>query len=188
MDADTTKAIQDAVNGAVTTAIKNTVTTAVNDAVQEGFKEDKKKKEEDEKKKFDPFRNAILFLAGLLAFCLSIIVGIFGTMSDFEKSQDDVLAGWLLGGVLAWISLAALAATVSMLILQVWKAVYFYRLNKGDHDWIGRVIQTLLMLGPLLLGAGAVYYYVRVGAVMMKVASITNDKLPSFMTALCSLF
>ena len=71
-----------------------------------------------DQKKHDPYRTTIHFLAGLIAFCLAVIVGTFSAFPDPPVDTRDVVYR-MLDGVLAWISITALVATVSVAIAQI---------------------------------------------------------------------
>lgn len=59
----------------------------------------------------------LLFLVGLLAFCLGILNGIFAVLDKVDKGPAKSL-----GYVLIWISISALVAVLSAIVLQIKKA------------------------------------------------------------------
>lgn len=133
--------------------------------------------------KFDPYRTAIFFIAGVLAFCLSVIVGIFAILPDYAKWKDAPFAH-MVGGVLAWISIAALSATICGGILQIMKRNYFADIDAGETGVkpTNEAI-SFLMVVPILPGAFAVSDCVRGGAVMLT----NSSSFPSLLDAIFKL-
>ena len=67
------------------------------------------------------------FLVGLIGFCLALMVAIFSTLHNFPAGSCNP-AYRMLGGVLVWISITALVATMCAVIAQLcW---HHYRSSK----------------------------------------------------------
>lgn len=132
-----------------------------------------------DQKRHDPCRTTIHFLAGLIAFCLAVIAGIFNAFPDPPADTGDVVYR-MLGGVLAWISIAALAATVCMAITQILK--YMHRKDAGAQDPNPATL-ALLMGIPTVCGVMAVAYCVRGGMAILH----GRTELPGLPDALCKL-
>lgn len=147
--------------------IKDAVTAAIKDAKEAGF---------------DPYRTTIYFLAGLIAFCLSVIVGIFNAFPDAPVDRISPTYR-VLGGVLAWISITALFATFCSLAAQILKYCYRVKQKQGmpAAPWWGWL--ALLMGLPALSGAIAVAYCVRAGVAILN----SETELPGMLDALCKL-
>jgi hypothetical protein len=132
-----------------------------------------------EQKGHDPYRTTIQFLAGLIAFCLAVIVGIFSAFPDPPVDATDVVYR-MLGGVLAWISITALVATISALITQILKRAHHEKPGAAGPPWWGL---ALLMSIPAGLGAMAVTYCVRGGAAILN----SDTGLIGFAEAICKI-
>ena len=65
------RSVQSAIQEKLQTALPDVVKGAILGAQQAA-----------DQKKHDPYRTTILFLAGLIAFCLAVIVGIFSAFPD----------------------------------------------------------------------------------------------------------
>lgn len=128
---------------------------------------------------FDPYRTTIHFLAGLIAFCLAIIAGIFNALPDAPVDTGHVVYR-MLGGVLAWISVTALVATFSALITQILKRAHRKTPSAEGPPWWGL---ALLMGVPAGLGAMAVAYCVRGGAAILN----GDTELVGMVEAICRL-
>ena len=74
-------------------------------------------------KSYDPYRTTIHFLIALIAFCLSVIVGLFNALPD-PPVCTYTLTYHMLGGVLAWISITAFVASVCAAVAQYLKHLY----------------------------------------------------------------
>lgn len=127
----------------------------------------------------DPYRTTIHFLAGLIAFCLAVIVGIFNAFPDPLVDASHVVYR-MFGGVLAWISITALVATFSALITQVLKRAHRKKPSAEGPPWWGL---ALLMGVPAGLGAMAVAYCVRGGAAILS----GDTDLVGMVEAICKL-
>lgn len=127
----------------------------------------------------DPYRTTIYFLAGLIAFCLAVITGVFNAFPDPPVNPGDVVTR-MLGGVLAWISITALVATGSMVFAQLFKNSYSKRPGaKEPND-----VRLWLLMGiPTLFGAVAVAYCVRGGMALLH----GDAELIGLLDALCKL-
>jgi hypothetical protein len=112
----------------------------------------------------DPFRLAVLFLGGLIGFCLALLVPVFSTLHDFQADACNP-AYRMLGGVLAWISIAALVATVGALIAQLCR--YAYRLGRFRNPACVTGMLILLMGTPVIPGAIAVGYCILGGSAIL---------------------
>lgn len=123
-----------------------------------------------ERRAHDPYRTTIHFLAGLIAFCLAVIVGVFSALPDPPVSPAP-LVHRLLGGVLAWIAVAALVATACAAVAQYRKHLYRARQDSTPSPETPRKWPLTLMLLPVAPGAMAVAYCVGSGLAML------NDNL-----------
>ncbi|MHB1093778.1 hypothetical protein [Thiobacillus sp.] len=130
-------------------------------------------------KKRDPYRTTIYFLAGLIAFCLAVITGIFNAFPDPPADTGDVVYR-MLGGVLVWISITALVATVCMAAVQILK--YRHRKDASTQDPDTSTL-ALLMGIPTFFGAIAVSYCVRGGMAVLH----GGTELVGLLDALCRL-
>ncbi len=130
----------------------------------------------------DPYRQVMLFLAALIAFCLSLMVVIFSTLHNFPAGSCNP-AYRMLGGVLVWISLAALVATVCALIAQLCRHHYQHHENAENAKWL-KTKMLLLMAPPVLLGAIAVGYTILGGAAILN----HSATLPGWWDALLSIW
>jgi len=140
------------------------------------------------RRRIDPYRPHLQFIAGLLGFCLAVIVGVLAALPKSEGSSFNVTIGGggasaagaasglnaaALGGVLAWISIAALAATVVALIVQISRGVRGKRerAHAGADPLAvsdGAVLALwLFCVVPIVPGAVAVAYCIRVGAALL---------------------
>ncbi|MGH7050497.1 MAG: hypothetical protein ACREE5_07615, partial [Acetobacteraceae bacterium] len=63
-------------------------------------------------RRHDPFRPLLQFLGGLIAFCLGIVVGVFAALPK-EGQKLLPISEATLGGVLTFISISALVATLA---------------------------------------------------------------------------
>lgn len=134
---------------------------------------------------YDPYRTTIHFLIALIAFCLSVIVGIFNALPD-PPVCTYTLTYRMLGGVLAWISITALIATFCAGFAQLRKSYLREHPKKSDGTdstpWKGE--RAALMLIPALFGTMTVIYCVGVGL------SILNNNLGPLKSAsvICKLW
>lgn len=130
-------------------------------------------------KKRDPYRTTIYFLAGLIAFCLAVITGIFNAFPAPPVDTGEVVYR-MLGGVLAWISITALVATVCMAVVQILK--YMHRKDDSTQDPATATL-ALLMGIPTVFGAIAVIYCVRGGVAVLH----GDTELIGLLDAVCKL-
>lgn len=119
-----------------------------------------------ERKSHDPYRTTLHFLAGLVAFCLAVIVGIVNALPDPPVATYP-MTHRLLGGVLAWIALTALVATVCAIGAQYRKHRYLALQNDDPPPKVPAGWPLALMLLPVLPGAMAVVYCVGCGLAML---------------------
>jgi hypothetical protein len=160
--------VQKAVQENLKTTLPDVVTAALKDAKQA---------------EFDPYRTTIFFLAGLIAFCLAVIGGIFNAFPDSPVDTSGVVYR-MFGGVLAWISITALVATVSALIAQLRKYLYRVKQRRGESPTDPRKQELALLMGvPTLFGAIAVAYCVRAGAAILN----GDTELIGMVEAICRL-
>ena len=139
---------------------------------------------EDRQGRLDPFRPYLQFLIGLITFALAILVGVFAALPK-EKEALATPFGAVLGGVLAWMSLAALVATLSAAIVQATKywhsrankrgIVPAFTARKGGWLW-------LAALAPVVPGFVAVLYCLRAGAAMLNGATSLQDSWAAFLS------
>ncbi|MBW8329804.1 MAG: hypothetical protein K0M48_11835 [Thiobacillus sp.] len=131
----------------------------------------------------DPYRTTIHFLAGAITFCLTLMVGIVNALPA-ERLAFCSPTYMMLGGVLAWISVAALLATICMAIAQTGKTACW---DKNSPDTLGGLLGKLkawlaapkgglllsLKLVPVFPAALAAGYLVLAGWAMRN-----NDAIP----------
>lgn len=119
-----------------------------------------------ERKAHDPYRTTLHFLAGLVAFCLAVIVGIVNALPDPPVATYP-MSHRLLGGVLAWIALTALIATVCAIGAQYRKHCYRALQKNDPPPKVPTGWPLALMLLPVFPGAMAVVYCVGCGLAML---------------------
>jgi hypothetical protein len=156
------------------------------------------------KRRIDPYRMHLQFLTGLIGFCLAVIVAVLAALPKSEAPSFNLTIGGgsaaasggatasvtvaALGGILAWIAIAALVATFAAFIVQVarcWRAVK--ERDQATPPPINAYCITALWVVawvPILPGAGAVIYCVRGGSALLNGASA----LAGFWPALRTLF
>lgn len=127
---------------------------------------------------YDPYRTTIHFLAGLVAFCLAVIVGIFNALPH-PPVCTYTLTYRMLGGVLAWMAITALVATFCAAFAQLRKS---HLREHPNPPWKGE--RATLMIVPALFGGMAVIYCVGAGL------AILNNNLGPLKTAsaICKLW
>jgi hypothetical protein len=128
-----------------------------------------------DEKPYDPYRTTLHFLAGLIAFSLAVIVGVFNALPD-PPVDTTYAAQRMLGGVLGWMAITALVATVAALFTQLLKNTY----RKAVAWWV----ELMLMGTPALSGAAAVVYCIRGGGSMAS----ARTELIGLGEALCTLW
>jgi membrane-associated protease RseP (regulator of RpoE activity) len=163
-----TEHMRQAVQGTLQTALPEVVKAAVLGTQQAAGQ-----------KKIDPYRTTIYYLAGLIAFCLAVITGIFNAFPDPPIDTGDVVYR-MLGGVLAWISITALVATVCMAVVQILKHMHRQDANAQGP---GTATLALLMGIPTFFGAMSVTYCVRGGMAVLH----GNTELIGLLEAFCKL-
>ncbi|MGH7077919.1 MAG: hypothetical protein ACREFU_07440 [Acetobacteraceae bacterium] len=106
-------------------------------------------------RRHDPFRPLLQFLVGLITFCLGILVGVFAALPK-EGQKLIPISEAMLGGVLTFISISALAAT---------RAAYRTAIARMARAESGFVKGLLWFIGfvAVAFGAVAVAYCVRGG-------------------------
>jgi hypothetical protein len=168
--------VSKAIAASVQTALQEKLAAAMPDVVAGSVKVALKSKSPSEE---DPYRTTFHFLGGLIAFCLAVIVGVFNA---FPAPPIDATSptNRVLGGVLAWMAIAALAATVNAAITQILKREYRRKPSEAGPPWWGL---ALLMGVPVLPGAMAVVYCVRAGAAILG----SDAELVSLAKAICTL-
>jgi len=175
-DPQVSNAITDSVQKAIQEKLKTALPDVVKGAVLGA-------QQATDQKAHDPYRTTIHFLAGLIAFCLAVIVGIFNAFPDPPIDTGSVVYR-MFGGVLAWISITALVATVSALIAQIRKYRYRVKQKRGDNPADPWKLELALLMGiPTLFGAIAVAYCVRGGAAILN----GDAELISMLKAICTL-
>jgi membrane-associated protease RseP (regulator of RpoE activity) len=120
--------VSNAITDSVQKAIQEKLQTALPDVVKGAVLG---AQQATDQKAHDPYRTTIHFLAGLIAFCLAVIVGIFNAFPDPPIDTGSVVYR-MFGGVLACISITALVATVSALIAQLRKYRYRVKQKRGQ--------------------------------------------------------
>ena len=139
---------------------------------------------EDRRDRLDPFRPYLQFLIGLITFALAILVGVFAALPKEKETLAAPFAA-MLGGVLAWMALAALVATVVAAIVQAtkyWHArpnkrgvVPEFTARKGGWLWV-------IVVLPIVPGFVAVLYCLRAGAAMLNGATTLEGAWAAFLS------
>ena len=127
----------------------------------------------------DPYRTTFHFLGGLIAFCLAVIVGVFNAFPAPPVDAGSPIIR-MLGGVLAWIAITALVATLSAGLTQLLKRAHRKKPGEADPPWW---VPGLLIGIPVLPGAMAVAYCVRAGATLLN----GDAELVGLAKAICTL-
>lgn len=133
---------------------------------------------------YDPYRTTFVFLKGLIAFCLALIVGIVNALPD-NAATFFSLTYRMLGGVLAWMAITALIATLCAAVAQGYKHYYFdAKQNNETPKPVTKPRLVLLMGLPILTGLMAVGFCVAAG-----IAMLNNNAWPAGLkSALCLLW
>lgn len=133
-------------------------------------------------KKADPFRPCLNFLIGHFTFTLAILAA---TLASLPKKGEELAPGMAaaLGGVLAWMALSALIASVVTLLVQLLKTRYIRQTQAGANPEPWTNLALILCVLPLLPGAVAVFFCIRVGVALLPKANL----LPPIGDALRSL-
>jgi hypothetical protein len=171
-DHEVSQAITNTVKTAVETTLKTySITGTVTGSVQAATKGDDRA--------WDPYRTTIHFLAGLLAFSATVIVGVLNAFPDAPIDTYGVTYR-LLGGVLAWQSITALVAALAAAWIQIRK--YQYR---GESPKFPRPYERgAAMIIPALFGAMAAVYCVRAGSAMLN----NDTELTGLASAICKIW
>lgn len=164
--------VKDALASSMHTVIDEQVRTSLRDVVKGVVLGTRDATEE---KTRDPYRATLHFLAGLIAFSLAVIVGVFNALPDPPVDTTHAVHR-MLGGVLGWMAITALVAAVAALVTQLLKTMY----RAGVPWWA----LLLLMAAPAVTGAAAVSYCIRGGAAMLSAKS----ELVDLGDALCMLW
>lgn len=133
-------------------------------------------------RKLDPYRPYLQFLVGHLTFTGLILVGALATLPKKGAELEPPMAA-ALGGVLAWMALSALAASLLALAAQVLRFVYIRNGRDPDYDW-SKAVGIACVVFPIGLGMVAVVYCLRAGVALLRAA----PALPSFLETLKGLF
>ncbi|MFI5410329.1 hypothetical protein [Kaistia sp. UC242_56] len=122
-------------------------------------------------KKADPFRPCLNFLIGHFTFTLAILAA---TLASLPKKGEELAPGLAaaLGGVLAWMALSALVASIVTLLVQVLKARYIRQNLAGAPKEPWTNLALILCALPLLPGAVAVAFCLQVGVALLPKASL----------------
>ena len=133
-------------------------------------------------RKADPFRPCLNFLIGHFTFTLAILAA---SLASLPKKSEDLAPGVAaaIGGVLAWMAISALVASVVTLLVQFLKTRYIRQNILGPHPEPWTNLALILCVLPILPGAVAVFFCLRVGTALLPKASL----LPSLGEALRSL-
>jgi hypothetical protein len=104
-----------------------------------------------EEKKLDPYRPVLQFLAGLLAFCLTLIVALIAALNP----DNDHATNALISLVLIGIAVTAALATIAIGLLQWARSRKAAGENKGKAlTWLGGIGAGLaVQLGIVTVGA-----------------------------------
>lgn len=103
----------------------------------------------DHSKTYNP---PLLFLAGLLTFCLGVIVGVFSAIDKAATGH-----GPLLGPVLAWAAITALVGTIAIGVLQ------YARSQTGTTRAPSKNLLCAAVFIPVLFGIGLTVACLRLG-------------------------
>lgn len=133
-------------------------------------------------RKLDPYRPYLQFLVGHLTFTGVILVGALATLPKKGAELEAPMAA-ALGGVLAWMALSALAASLLALVTQVLRYVHIRSGRDPKSDW-SKAVGIACVLLPIGLGMVAVVYCLRAGVVLMG----GGQALPSGLDILKGLF
>jgi hypothetical protein len=135
----------------------------------------------------DPYRPALQFFVGLLAFSLALLVALIGALPKSLSSGDTGYAAVLqaLGGTLAWTAILAFVAAACALVVQWLKLSRQRAMDQGkEAPERGALVRILLLVG-LAVGLGDLYYGVVGGwAVMTQPGAAA---LPTLREAVCGL-
>lgn len=133
-------------------------------------------------RKSDPFRPCLNFLIGHFTFTLAILAA---SLASLPKKSEELAPGVAaaIGGVLAWMAISALVASVVTLLVQFLKTRYIRQNILGLHPEPWTNLALVLCVLPILPGAVAVFFCLRVGTALLPKASL----LPSLGEALRSL-
>jgi uncharacterized membrane protein len=135
-----------------------------------------------DKAAYNPYRLIVHFLVGLIGFCLALMVAIFSTLHNFPAGSCNP-AYRMLGGVLVWISIAALVATMCAVIAQLCRHHYRCSENGKNAELLKTKLFALMVL-PVLLGAIAVGYCILGGAAILNQQAV----LPGWWDAIHQLW
>jgi hypothetical protein len=133
-------------------------------------------------RKLDPYRPYLQFLVGHLTFTGVILVGALATLPK-KGAELTVPMAAALGGVLAWMALSALSASLLALVAQVLRFVYI-RNNRDQKYDRSRAVGIACVVLPIGLGMVAVVYCLRAGVALMS-GALT---LPSGLAIVKGLF
>lgn len=103
----------------------------------------------DHSKAYNP---PLLFLAGLLTFCLGVIAAIFSAIDKVGAAH-----GPLLGPVLAWAAITALVGTIAVGVLQ------YARSQTGTTNKPSKELLCAAIFIPVVFGIGLTVACIRLG-------------------------
>ena len=148
--------------------------------------------EESRRRRIDPYRTHLQFLIGVMGVDVAVIVGVLAALPKAgEGSAFNVTIGGggasatgaaasgvssaALGGVLAWIAISALAAMIASFIVQVARGLRAQSDRNQSpppvvNPWMVGALWLVAIL-PMVPGAAAIAYCVRVGATLLNGAS-----------------
>src|SRR5690606_27005792 len=121
-------------------------------------------------------------LVGHLTFTGVILVGALATLPKKGAELEPPMAA-ALGGVLAWMALSALAASLLALAAQVLRFVYIQNGRQPSYDW-SKADGCVCVRCPIGLGMVAMAYCLRAGVALLGGAAT----LPSFVETFKGLF
>ncbi|ODT16208.1 MAG: hypothetical protein ABS35_29080 [Kaistia sp. SCN 65-12] len=119
---------------------------------------------EADQRKADPFRPFLIFLAGHLTFTTAILVAALASLPREGARLTPPMAA-ALGGVLAWMAVSAMAASLVALAVQALRKRFIMSGRKPEADW-SRLAGALCLLA-VLPGVMAVFYCLRAGAALI---------------------
>ncbi len=135
----------------------------------------------------DPYRPALQFFVGLLAFSLALLVALIGALPKSVPSGDTTNGAVVmaLGGTLAWTAVLAFVAAACALIVQWLKLARQRATELGRQPRDGAALVRILLLVSLAASLGVVYYGVVGGYAVM--TSPNAASLPPLSEAVCGL-
>jgi succinate dehydrogenase/fumarate reductase cytochrome b subunit len=137
--------------------------------------------EEARQRRVDSYRPFLQFLIGHLTFTGIILVGALASLPKTGAELTPPMAA-ALGGVVAWMAISALAASLVALVVQGLRLLFLKRGRQTADEWTK--LTYVLCLIPVVPGVIAVVYCVRAGAALLGKTPV----LPQIFDAFKNLF